>query len=630
MSKKVILIGVDSLLPEFVEKFVAEGKLPNIASMMQSGCYTRALPVLPALTSTNWATIATGADAEMHGVSCFFGHTLGEPLDQLTNAFTSSFCRAEQIWQTAERYGKRSIVIDFPGSFPLNFHSGIHIGEYGCPSRSERQICFSMCYSTKNYPKAQQVRLTPASGWSNIPRSIRSPLECQLTIQPFDWDIGWPWAVPEPKPGSKAETFHVLVTAEQYDYDTVVICDGKDAAKPLCRLQVGQWSKWLTHTFSLATGDVSAAFRVKLLNLSPDGRELKIYISQVYPTEGFTYPPSLAEQLNKACGPYLPHSFSKDPYVYGWIDLQTFKEETEYSAEWTTRCLEYMIDNENFDLMLTKWHSPDHVKHAFWGGIDPISPAYDPAKEREAWEIFVWNYQLVDQMVGRILKRASNDTVVMLVSDHGHIAHVKSVMINDALADAGLLAFGPDGKVNWKETKAYAQRLMYVYVNTKGVCPDGIVGPNEYHDVCQKVINVLLDLKDPETGVHPVNFALNREDARALGLGGDRVGDVIYGMTPGYAGIDNRERLGKVFPSSNEVKAVWGWSHHGQNLGNAKLSIGSINAVWVLKGPGIRHNYRSRNLVSLKDVAPTVAHILGIDAPRHAQGRVIKDFLESS
>ena len=107
----------------------------------------------------------------------------------------------------------------------------------------------------------------------------------------------------------------------------------------------------------------------------------------------------LAKALNQECGPYLPLGFNKTPVVENWIDMDTFKEETDYTADWMANCVSYLTKTEPWDIVMLKWHSPDHVKHAFWNKIDPLRHDFDPSKAEEGWDIFRWNYQSVE--VGR-------------------------------------------------------------------------------------------------------------------------------------------------------------------------------------------------------------------------------------
>ena len=85
-------------------------------------------------------------------------------------------------------------------------------------------------------------------------------------------------------------------------------------------------------------------------------------------------------------------------------------------------------------------------------------------------------------------------------------------------------------------------------MNLKGRDPHGIVKEGEYENVCDEIISVLYGIRDPKRRC-PIAFTLKRNDAEMIGLYGDRVGDVVYGVAAGYiACLDPTDDLeGSVF-----------------------------------------------------------------------------------
>ncbi|MCL4458915.1 MAG: alkaline phosphatase family protein, partial [Chloroflexi bacterium] len=130
--KRVILIGLDGLMPEMAEKFVAEGNMPAIKRLMAEGVYSPMYSSPPVDTPTNWTSLGTGAWTGTHGVNSFGIHFPGEPFDQVHRVSENIFpkfpnmaketlnqlSRAEYIWQAAERAGKKCILVNYPGGWP--------------------------------------------------------------------------------------------------------------------------------------------------------------------------------------------------------------------------------------------------------------------------------------------------------------------------------------------------------------------------------------------------------------------------------------------------------------------------------------------------------------------------------
>jgi predicted AlkP superfamily phosphohydrolase/phosphomutase len=225
-------------------------------------------------------------------------------------------------------------------------------------------------------------------------------------------------------------------------------------------------------------------------------------------------------------------------------------------------------------------------------------------------------YISLDEMIGKILGVIDDKTLVFLVSDHGATPtegrfndDFKPFTVSTILEDAGLLVYKRDEKtggraIDWSRTKAVPQRSCYIYVNLKGRDPNGIVDPEEYDEVRDEIINALYDYTDPKTGKKPIAFALRREDARILGLYGDRVGDVIYGVRPEVSG------------------------EHGRQLTTGEYGVGSMKGLLVMYGPNIKKGYVLKRTVWLTDVTPTICYLLGLPFPKNAEGAIIYQALE--
>lgn len=642
-GRRVAVIGMDALMPGLVEKFVSEGRMPNFARLMSQGVYSHALASMPNETGANWATISTGAEPGTHG--CFFWvHLPGKPLDQLESGFISTACQAERIWQAAEKSGKKTILFDYPGSKPLNIENVIHVGEYGHPDFSDLEIAFCMVYSTEQPPDIDPARikrhkgriepfthipLKPADGWHGLPESHQIPLETEMIID--QKSMGGKTKGPGRPP--------LVVHALAYDssgngYDRILLSLNKDAASSICTIETGAWSPFVTLNFEVNGREVSAGCRFKLLELSPRGDRLRLYRSQVYPVDGFTYPGSIAKELVSECGPYLHRSYDLHAYWNGWCDKETFLEENRSHALWYGRAAKYLLGKYDWDLFMMKWHGPDMLCHALFELVDPVNPRYDPDKASEGLDYFAEFYSFGDKILGEIMEIADENTVIMVVSDHGHISNVgRFIDLDRVFERAGLLSKLPDGTIDWDKTKVFRG-----YVNLRGREPQGIVPPEEYDLVREKMIEALLDIKDPLTGKRPVKFALKKEDAIVFGLGGDRERDVVFALDPleplcSFGGVALTEDGddGVIINRPQEgVAGIWSAfsAGHGQYFPTSRLSLGSMEALFIMAGPGIKKGYRRKNPVWLHDVAPTISWLMGMRPPVQSEGRVITDALE--
>ena len=187
LAKKLILIGFDGGNPPFIEKFVREGRLPNISKLMEEGVYSETFPVMPCDTPTNWCTIVTGAWTGTHGITSFHVHLPGEPLNRMHFSVRSYWSKAEFLWDAAAKVGKKTAAIMWPVSFPPTCKSCIFIDGTG-PGDPQWRLDYSVLYTTKPIGESYRhradipVKLTEASGWRNVPSSQSKPLEATIEV----------------------------------------------------------------------------------------------------------------------------------------------------------------------------------------------------------------------------------------------------------------------------------------------------------------------------------------------------------------------------------------------------------------------------------------------------------------
>jgi len=66
---------------------------------------------------------------------------------------------------------------------------------------------------------------------------------------------------------------------------------------------------------------------------------------------------------------------------------------------------------------------------------------------------------------------------------------------------------------------------------------------------------------------------------------------------------------------------------HSPSFPTTACDHSSLAAVFFMSGPGVRGGFRREAPIHLKDVAPTVCHLLGMDSPGASGGRIVTEFL---
>jgi hypothetical protein len=616
--KRALMLGLDAMAPNVVERFLGEGVLPNFARLLAKGCFTRIRPVIPAQTPTNWNTLATGATPGTHGVVQWGSHVPGEPVWEYhrEEAFNAGLCRAEYLWEAAARAGKRSVVVNYAG-YPPTTDAACFIDRLFQPARSYYDLApATVHHNCRDLAATDPITLGPAAGWVNLPLAERLPLAGRLRVATATEGSG---------PG-----YHLLVWGVGEDYDTISICQTPDATDAVAVLQEGQWGPWLSAPFRTADqGEAEGAFRLKVVELDRDGSRLRLFRTDAFPTDGrFCSNGAVASRLMNELGPYLHAGQACELHCRGLLDFTTVDELMQGEAEWWARAAEIAMRQTGASLLVLHWHILDEMGHTFVPLVDPTGGQYETERAEEAWGVIREYYRAADRFVGAFLDRFDDGgTVFAVVSDHGMPANRKAVSLVNLFKRLGWVALTADERaVDWTQSKVFFAQ-NHLWINLQGRDEGGVVPPEEYAPLRAEVLAALRDIKDPETGEHAIAFALPREDAAMVGLWGDYIGDIVFCYSGGYRWSGPEVlRLGEervVFPC--------GGGNHGPMIPTYETEAASVLGALLLGGAGIQPREPLPRLDQLNvcttDVAPTLAHLLGIDAPAQNEGRVLREFL---
>jgi predicted AlkP superfamily phosphohydrolase/phosphomutase len=603
-AKKVMVLGVDAPIVPRVHQWAVEGKLPTFKRLLDEGVYApNCLVPLPTITPPNWTSIVTGAWPGTHGITDFDAHTPGTALDVTHKAFDSREVLSEAIWGAAERVGKRSIVMNYPTTWPSQLKEGWVIGGVGTMVNDWRldvpmglfslsNLTHDILLSTEPYPFASEVTFEKAQGWAGVQHTAKA-LQAEVSL-----------VMRRTLNKMEPVTWYLLVDASDgKSYDTVRVARSKRAEGVFATLRVGQWSPNVYDTFQTDKGPRKGVFRCKLVELSPDAAQFRLYVPGLCSLEGWADPKALEDEIKSEEG--LPTARAGwETFLMEWIDAKTLVETVEFHHNWLVDASQYLFKNKPWDLYFIHIHTPDWMYHTISVDLDPAtSSSAKRAEEYQRLELEM--YRGVDRCLARLLEAADEETLVIVTSDHGAKAKNHDFHVEDILEAAGLLHYLPEeeGKprrIDWGKTKAVGQRSVYVYLSVEGRDPNGIVKPGEeYAKVQDQVIKALYDYTDPETGLKPIAMALRKEDARIVGLYGDRVGDVIYAVDP---------RFGK---------------EHGSFLPTAKVGIGDLRGLFIMKGPGVKQGETIQRTVWLTDIVPTVCHLAELPIPKDCEGAVL-------
>ena len=277
-------------------------------------------------------------------------------------------------------------------------------------------------------------------------------------------------------------------------------------------------------------------------------------------------------------------------------DREKFLDEIFVALERRIEALFKYYAQGPWDLFVAHFMDTDRLHHFLWGDVERGDPIYT------GW--FNRFYDRVDALIGELTSRLDDDTLLMIMSDHGFCTLHREVHLNYWLRQVGLLSFAsPEPKQLHDldpQTKCYSLLPGRFYVRVKGRERGGCVQPGaEYEKVRQDVAAGLNALRDPQNGARIIERVLMREEAFS-GPDLDSAPDLIAVPARGYDLKGGFEKQVLLEPSPVNGTHTFD------------------DALWFTNTPGL--NCDDATVV---DVLPTMMNLLGLNSPEGVDGRII-------
>jgi predicted AlkP superfamily phosphohydrolase/phosphomutase len=605
-AAKAIVLGWDGAVPAFVHDMLREGKLPNLAKLIESGAFADDVTsVLPSKTASGFASLLTGAPPRVTGIS-------GNRVPRVPRAdftileslagFSEAPLGAEPIWSAASRAGKKVVISHMP-SF---------VGE-----RSEQAVRYSgytLTAGRDGIVTKRAIQNEPSSAWANAPASEAPPIEIAFSV-------------------GETRFYGLLIddpADSQSGYDTLIIATARDGSevkvklKPAPASPVGElfWSEPIAVKL---TGNQDGKTYFRLFDLKPDGSDLFLYYTRpardlIIRAEPEVEPSATVRAFigNGASLMYNQGGFGRTIPNGGSGGAEARYLETAAMAEHqlmeTNR---WALEHLPWDLFLAYTPFPDEAEHAWRGYLDPTLPNYRAEIAERLRPFLERVYRMVDEHLGVFLSKREPNTLVTLISDHGMQGINKRVALNRALQDSGLLVLNAQEKIDLTQTKVIypAVNNGYLLINSKDR-KNGIVSPEDRASVVSKTCDALMSIRDGERTVVKAIYDAETEGVR-MGIGGETGGDLYVDLAPGYD-FDPRVGPGALVSDAEP------YGNHGTNPEDP-----TMRTLMVFNGPSIRVGQKLSDVRAI-DFAPTLAWLLNLPEPKNAAGRVLFEALDEA
>lgn len=610
--KKVIFLGLDGLDPKLTERYLEEGKLPNLARLKEQGSYSRLRTTFPALSPVAWSTFATGVNPAKHNIFDFLNRNLKSYVPELAAAkvhkpartlklgrfripLSSSHVelrrKSQPFWKILGQQQIGSTIIRVPITFPPEKFNGRLLSAMSTPDLRGTQGSFSQ-FTTR----VEQATFESGN---------RYPLK--RTADGFEGTLDGPEDGLVENGGAMQIPFRIRVSGK------TPVLEIQDGSYPLKR---GTYTPWVKLKFKMALpGTVCGIARFLVTETTP---HFSLYASPVQidperPALPISHPSYYAAYLAKLLGTFSTLGMAEDTWALneGVIDEEEFLKQSYLLMDEREAMFRNALEKTRRGVVACVFDTSDRVQHMFYRFLHA-----EHAQHPYAGTIADL-YQRMDRLVGLALQHVDPDTVLFVLSDHGFCSFRRGINLNAWLRDNGYLVMEngamESGRyfqgVDWSRTRVYTLGLGGVYLNLKGREAQGIVRPgDEAEALKEELIARLSNLQDEErqaVGIRKVYAA----SALYRGPYLAEAPDLIVGYNDGYR-TSWDAAVGKVTTAIFEDNCkAWSGDH-------------SVDPLLV---PGVLFSNRKFDAQDpgIEDLAPTVLQLFGVDRPAWMEGRPV-------
>jgi predicted AlkP superfamily phosphohydrolase/phosphomutase len=627
LPKKAIVIGLDGLEPTIVEAMLERGELPNLARIAKSGFYSRLRTTYPAQTPVAWSSFATATNPGGHGIFDFISR---DPSTYLPDAALSRFDKPKNafsppqvvnnrkgvpLWQTLSQAGLPSVVLRCPCTFPPDEIIGRTLAGVGVPDLRGSQSKGTF-YTQDNRVQAresEQVVMLGAGcdlktyiiGPRNTRQSPPSDTQCEIQVR------------------------------ANRDSCALLIETGGTPAR--IEVRENSWSDWVRFKFKLSMlQSVSGIARLYVKRIEP---LVEFYLSALNfdpaaPLFPVSSPASYAKDAAAQIGLFSTLGMAEDHNGLnnGRFDESAFLAQCELVLGERERLMRLELDRFQQGFFFLLYDTPDRVQHMLWRFRDAEHPGYEADLSPEYSTMIEQHYARCDTLLAPVLDKVDEDTLLMVLSDHGFNTFRRAFDTNTWLWQNGLLALkngrkpGEDlaegfAAVDWSKTYAYAVGLGGIYLNFKGREREGILEQGaEAERVRNAIQGGLAGIADEKSQRAAIRNVLRRQEIYS-GPYAQNAPDLLVSFSPGFR-VSWQSAVGG-FANALITDNTRRWS--GDHIIDPEAVPGILCAN---RNPGLnpqatppRIGHARDGVPSIIDLAPTILNHLGVPVPQTMEGK---------
>lgn len=616
--KRVIIIGLDGMDPSLAEKFMNKGEMPNFQKLKEKGTFSRLATSYPSISPVAWSSFMTGVDPSHHNIFDFITRDpctyqpmltsaeigkaskvlpIGKYMIPLGKPKMNLLRKSQPFWKILGEFGIFSSIIRVPITFPPEEFNGVLLSGMCVPDLKGSQGTFSH-YTTDldrtNVETGGESRFVEIEG-DTIKTHLYGP---ENSLVKNGEELTLPLNI---KIDSKNNKAKIEISGQRFE------------------LEPRTYSPWIKVTFRPGlTIKVNGICRFYINELEPnfDLYVTPINIDPEEPALPISHPFVYSIYLAKLIGPYGTLGLAEDTWALneGVIDEDGFLEQAYLLYEEREKMFLNALEKTPKGLCTCVFDTTDRIQHMFFRCLDDNHPANKGKEVAKYKNVIEDMYVKMDGLIGKVIEKLDDKTVMFVISDHGFTQFKRGINLNSWLFQEGYLAL-KDGKntsgdwfesVDWSKTKAFSLGLAGIFINRKGREVNGLIEEGqELKALKNELIAKLTGLVDEKTSEVSIREVIDTDETLAGPYKYDAP-DLLIGYNAGYRSSWTCA-VGKVTESVFEDNTKH-WS--GDHCVDPRIVPGVLfTNLKVQKADP-----------NLKDMAPTVLKLFGVDIPKYMQG----------
>jgi len=661
-APRVLLLAFDGLDPRLLQTLMEAGRLPNFKRLAELGGSQSIGTTTPPHTPVAFSTVITGTDPGAHGVFDFIhrdpapvGTSLpvrpflstaeAIPLDDawrislggwempLEASQMRLMRRGKPFWEHLVAAGIDTDVYFFPANFPCSTVTGPGrfraISGMGVPDLSGSHGDFAF-YST-----ALKEPLRLVSGGRFVKLTLtqhRAETELWGPVDRLSAATNG-----SANGQSAAARMRAKLSIQRDPVAKMLLLE---LGKERILLHAGEWSDWLPVEFvsglpgagiwaSMGSPTaVKGMVRVYVRSVHP---ALEVYVSPVNldpldPALPISEPADFARELATRHGRFSTLGIPEDTkaFTHGALHAEAFAGQVAQASTERLRLWHGALADFHAGCLCFYFGASDLMQHMFWRDHDSDHPAHNADEAKEHGQLVPAQYEQADLRVGEALAILHTHDTLLVFSDHGFTSFRQGFNLNQWLTEQGHLRLVQPGVrqteenskasegsmfpgVDWGYSQAYGLGMNGLYLNLQGREKFGRVKLAEKKALCKQLCEELLRVKDSSG-----KFVLDRVEITSeyYPASDERLApDLILGYADGFRASWETVLGGISQPILTPNLEQWS----GEHLISARLV------------PGVLFTNRKLNSQAphLRDLAPTVLRLFGLDSPEAMAGHTL-------